>query len=321
MKISRLILLAILIPVLSGCFKKDEPVVPFDRGDSVEALIDMGVGYTNQVYYSLDQQAVVKMTNRLEWDIALENAPGDPVIRMNTSRGMYAADITGLKFSEVQDTSGLEFKWDMSSGNPDSTGIQLDSTNSGQFVINMGYGENSELIGFRKVILQVSGDTMSIQWSSMDNSETGGGMVIRDTIYNSVQYSILYDHSTQVEPPKDQYDLFFTQYLYYFIEEDIPYIVSGVLLNPYKVEAAHFPKNDFTSFNLSDLQNAELSTKADIIGYDWKWYNLDEGVYTVRSDDVYGILSHSGFFYKLHFIDFYNNEGQSGFPRLVQQRL
>jgi hypothetical protein len=65
----------------------------------------------------------------------------------------------------------------------------------------------------------------------------------------------------------------------------------------------------------------EFSSRADVIGYDWKYYNFDAGVYTVVPDMNYVIRDRDGFFYKLRFIDFNNDVGEKGYPKFEFVRL
>lgn len=313
-------LLLILTIAMTGCFKKDVPVDPYPRGDAIEAVIEMGQGYNNQVFYSFGENKIVKTVRRVDWDIAFSCAPGSNTVRVNSSRGMYAAIANDRSFASISDTSGLEFKWDASSGNPDTLAIKLTS-DTGQFVLNLGYGENFEILGFKKISFRFRNDTLRFNWSNLDNTGQGSGTITKDTIYNYQHFSLLNEQAISIEPPKKDYDIFFSQYIYYFEELDVPYLVSGVLLNPYNTLATRYKGMNFEEYSASDLDPSDLSNKADIIGYDWKWYDLDLGIYTVDVNSIYVIRSSEGFLYKMHFVDYYNNQGIIGYPRMQQQKI
>jgi len=66
-------------------------------------------------------------------------------------------------------------------------------------------------------------------------------------------------------------------------------------------------------FNFSNEQNA--------IGYKWKIYDFDAQIYSVNSQMTYIIKSVSNRYFKLRFLDFYNNEGEKGFPSFEIQEL
>ena len=59
----------------------------------------------------------------------------------------------------------------------------------------------------------------------------------------------------------------------------------------------------------------------DMVGYIWKEYDLNAGEYTVFSNINYIIQDKNDKYYKLHFIDFYNNLGEKGYPKFEIQEL
>ena len=67
------------------------------------------------------------------------------------------------------------------------------------------------------------------------------------------------------------------------------------------------------SFVFDDNQNS--------IGFNWKEYDLTSGVYTVFANINYIIRDNELRYYKLHFIDFYNDLGVKGYPKFEIQEL
>jgi hypothetical protein len=98
------------------------------------------------------------------------------------------------------------------------------------------------------------------------------------------------------------------------IGEDYPYLVFGVLLNPNKVVAALDTVHNFADIVLADTSEITFSQDLDAIGYEWKYYNFDAGVYTVVPEFSYIIRDRDGYYYKLRFVDFYNDTGDKGHP-------
>jgi hypothetical protein len=93
--------------------------------------------------------------------------------------------------------------------------------------------------------------------------------------------------------------------------EQYPYLVTGVLLNPYQVSVA-LDTSDFFAIELKDTANYTYTGKLDFIGYDWKFYNFDDGVYTIVPGLNYIIRNNDGYHYKLRFTDFYDEFGVKG---------
>ena len=64
-----------------------------------------------------------------------------------------------------------------------------------------------------------------------------------------------------------------------------------------------------------------FSNKKNIIGYNWKYFDFDTQTYTVKTYITYVIRNNSNEYYKMRFIDFYNEVGEKGFPKIEIQKL
>ena len=126
------------------------------------------------------------------------------------------------------------------------------------------------------------------------------------------------------EPAWNDYDLLFTQYttlLYTDIGEAYPYLVTGVLLNRFHVAAAVDTVHDFASISFETAQGMTYANALDVIGYDWKRYDFENNVYTMRPWISYLIRDPQGYYFKLRFVGFYNSDGLKGYPTIEFQRL
>ena len=108
---------------ITSCFKEDEMVQPYDRGDVVVKTIAMTQYYTNQVYFDLEEGEEVSVNNKNEWDLGFEGSGEGWHIILNTSAFMYAANTGITDFEQGIDTTGLQWKFDKSDGDLDSTAI------------------------------------------------------------------------------------------------------------------------------------------------------------------------------------------------------
>ncbi|MBI3235467.1 MAG: hypothetical protein HYZ42_15755, partial [Bacteroidetes bacterium] len=77
----------------------------------------------------------------------------------------------------------------------------------------------------------------------------------------------------------------------------------------------------YENINLSHAKSLTYYNEQDVIGYNWKTYDAASGKYTTRKHVNYIIKSKNGLYYKLRFIDFYNNKGEKGYPKFEFQRL
>lgn len=315
-----LVLFGSIILILSSCFKDDEAVQPYPRGESLEQTIAIGSKYENQVYFNLEKNKIVKTIPRTFWDIAF-SCDGMNTIRLNSGRNMYAAATGQYNINDVTDTNGLIFKWDWANGRADSMAMYQWWLDSQVYVIDLGYNLDNIAIGYLKFKPTLRGDKLSIEYALLSENTTKTGVLEQDDRFNYVYFSFLKDKQVDAEPPKVDYDLIFGQYIYYFEEEDLAYLVSGALINPFNTRS--YPEFDLTYNEISskNIDEEAFSTNADIIGYNWKYFNRGEGIYIVLSDQNYLLIDNNGFYYKLHFIGFYNSAGEKGYPIIASEKI
>ena len=79
--------------------------------------------------------------------------------------------------------------------------------------------------------------------------------------------------------------------------------------------------NNFNDITYEMIGDYYFKNNNDMVGYNWKEYDLNAGEYTVFSNINYIIQDNNNKYYKLHFIDFYNNLGEKGYPKFEIQEL
>lgn len=345
MRISRLFLLLTIPLLFTSCFKDDERVEPYDRGEKITAVIPMTeiVGqtvylYVNQVYYNLNSSAVVATNDKKAYDLAFDAAPEKSRIWLNTANFMTAGRTTEIDLEAVSSSAGLDMRFDPSSGNADSTAIGDWYVVSGNdtlftafvYVLDRGYDEFGNLLGKRKIAFDsIKGDTYYFRYSNLNNTSMVNASVKKQAGYNKVYFSFEGDGSqVQPEPPQSSYDLEFTQYttlLFTNEGEPYPYLVTGLLLNTYQTEVAFDNSMVFDEIDLVSAQNMQYSAQIDRIGYDWKEVqgDVENGVvnYVVRPENNYIIRNQTGQYFKMRFVGFYDDNGVKGFPTIEYQKL
>jgi hypothetical protein len=335
--------LVILIPIalfFTSCFKEDEKIMPHDPGDVQTVSIELTKDYRYQVYFDLSTGEVVSTNLKKEWDLAFESSEDGWRILLNTSNFMLAAATGMTGFDIPLDTAGLSWQFDASSGNPDSLVFKdwlefshpdsLKIFSNEIYAIDRGYDEAGNLRGLRKIVfLDVTGTSYTFLYGNLDGSDSKTFTVIKDPAVNYVCFS--FDNSGQqpgFEPPKDQWDLLFTQYttLLYTDEGDpYPYLLTGVLSNPAGIEVTQDTLYDFTSIDLDIASRLSYSVAMDEIGYDWKDVvgDVTSGSvsYVIVEGRNYVVRDPEGFYFKLRFVSFYNSSGEKGYPTFEYQRL
>jgi hypothetical protein len=173
----------------------------------------------------------------------------------------------------------------------------------------------------------LSGDKSGyvLEWQSIWASGTPNRVELtKDSNYNFAYFA--FDKGVVMpEPPKNTWDILFTRYRDTLWDDKtgwIPYVVTGVLTNPYKTEAAADSLDDFSTIDLAKAESLPLYPNRNVIGWDWKSYGLNStGRYTVKPFKNYIISTQRGQLYKLHFLDYYNSAGVQGSPSFEFERL
>lgn len=324
----------------TSCFKEDERIPPHDPGDVETVSIALTNDYRFQAYFDLGSGQVVSTNLKKDWDLAFECGIDGWHIRLNTSNFMLASATGQSGFENVTDTTGSSWRFDVSSGNPDSTAIgdwvifsATDSVKSYPeevYLIDRGYDELGNLRGLRKaVFLAVDENRYQFRYANLDGSDENTFTIIKDHSVNQVFFSFD-DGGGQLilEPAKYDWDLLFTQYttlLFTNAGEPYPYLVTGALINPFTVAVHKDTLLDFSDIDVDIAVNLEYSAVTDKIGYDWKDIVGDVSSgnvsYVIMPGVSYIIRDWQGYYFKMRFTSFYSNSGEKGYPTFEFQRL
>lgn len=318
--------LSIILAVVgfTSC-ERDEKAVPKPLpNDAEHDSLSMGSNYAWQVYYDLETGKMVAKNKKTDWDLGFETAADGFHVFLNSGKSMFVYNTHNSNFDAVNDTAGKlkDRSWDEASGNPDSTAIGDWTKDKYVYLIDRGYDENGERVGFKKVqFLKVDASSYEVKIADINGSNMVQKVIGKDAAYNLMFLSLQASDLVSVEPPKDKWDIVFTQYthVFYDTEEIMPYLVTGCLMNRYNTEAVKDTVNTFDEINFDLLQTFTFSKAINTIGYDWKIYS--NNVYTTNPDFIYIIKNRNDLYFKLHFLDFYNATGEKGSPSFEYQKL
>lgn len=318
MKGTQLIGLAVVALLLGGCMKDELPVPKQPRGGVVECVARVGPGYDLQLWFDFSTYSVVAQNSKMDWDLAFESAPEGWQVRLNYSR-LMRAHVSQAAWEQATDTVGFGNTWkvDLPDGRADS--VAVGDWRDGQpiHIVDMGYDVMGMSIGLRKLqILASSPTSFEFRTANMDGTDTRQYTVMKDPARPYTHFSLASEATVIIAPPIGEYDLVFTQYTEQFRPPDPyqAYLVTGVLSGYSGARVAQLA-GDFAAVTLDDTLSHPFRDDQDIIGYDWKDYSFETGFYEVYSDQVYIIQTRSGYFYKLHFVDYYDEQGLKGSPK------
>ncbi|MES2513760.1 MAG: HmuY family protein [Bacteroidota bacterium] len=313
-----------IVVLFISCEKRELKAPKYNRGDVLTGQVNMTSNYKNQVWFSLSENKIVSTNFKTDWDIAFESlATGNHVV-LNSSLGMRVYKTNFTQLSEVTDTTGLAIHEvvDSPTGNLDSTAIGEWEVNNNVFIVNRGFSETGQVLGFYKLkILSASANNFTFEYADIFGTETFQRTITKDESYNFNAYSFTLHQQVEIEPLKSNFDLCFTQFTHVFTNPLHYYQVTGVLCNSFRTRVTSITDRPFTDISINDTLGRSFNDYRNSIGYDWKVFDLNTNLYTVNTSQCYIINDNKGFYYKLHFIDFYNSAGLKGYPTFEFKKL
>lgn len=313
-------LLIALIPVLGACFKKEIPVEKPTSG-AITAQIELGADYANQIYYDLETNSIIRQNNREIWDLAFEAGDNGFHILLNESRIMSAALSNETDIAALTSDAGLTYHWDFHTGNLDSTAIGDWQSSGKVYVIDLGTSLTGSNLGKKKLkVLSVSNTEYQIEFADLNSTSIQTFTIPKSTTAGFTYFSMTGSGSLKdIEPDKGSWDLIFTAYCHVF-DEHTPYSVVGVLSNRFgvKVQEVSIP---FADLKYADIVESDFEERVNVIGYDWKTYDFDNGTYVVNSNRTFIVKTVLGRYYKMRFVDYYDENGIKGAPKFELQEL
>jgi hypothetical protein len=339
-------IIALVVAILfSSCFRKEDTLTLSKPGNVEVATIAQGSDYANQIFFDLNDGNML-VNDFAMWDLAFENGVNGFHIWINGGKGMYAGVVNETNIDMVQDTVGLTWRWDSPTGNPDSTAIgnwtnylptssqkpytsvqrpdESEQTTGAVYLVDRGNTFNNADRYWKIKFLWVTGDAYKIKYARLDNTYKDSLIIEKSNQFNFSYFT--FDNGGQqitVEPNKSTWDIVFTRYRYVFYSTTpyTPYVVSGVLLNPTGIYAGVDSTLTFEEIDYQNAKQVTLVRARDIIGYNWKTYSFDSQSYLIAPNRNYIIRDEKGYYWKLRFIDFYNESGEKGYPKFEYQRL
>jgi hypothetical protein len=309
--------------MLSSCFKKENPVPRKDRGSVITGALELGSEYTKEIYYSLLTKKDVKTIGKFDWDIGVSGDLSNPYIVLNTSKSMYAYKTDKKSLAEIRDTVGKLGKPlnDYPCGSPDSLALSGILSNEFVYIIDLGYDASFQKADFILLKASIINNTYLVEYSKIDGSGYKSKNIAFDQSSNLLFYNF---ESEQVIPEAktQEWDILFTQYQHVYYDPFQTYSVVGCLINQSTMMACEYKgTRSFRDIQAKDTTGSPFSSRKDIIGFGWKYYNLTNNQYIINPNKVYFLKRSTGNIYKLHFIDFYSSTGVKGTPTFEFQEI
>lgn len=306
---------------LFSCDKGELPIKPVDRGGVSTSSVGMTSNYKYQIFYSLEKDSIISMNHKNDWDLGFATGANDWQVFLNSANYMGVWPTGEVDMVNVTDTAGADWHYDNVRGKIDSTAIGDWQAQNQVYVIDLGFTPGGSHRGLAKMkILSVSASDYEIEIADLDGQNQSSIIVSKDPSVSRACVSIPSRNQVNIYPDKISWDLLFSQYTHIY-HDGVTYMVTGVLLNPFETEAGRNDVLDFSSITLANEGDFNLTSDQDIIGFDWKTFDFGTSSFIIHHEQNYFIHANSGRKYKLHFIDFYNDQGEKGYPVFEFQEL
>lgn len=331
---SLLVPVAASIFLFSSCMKKEQPYaippVPVQEGDFkiLNSQVNMGDDYLTQIYFSFTRGQVATSSFK-DWDLSFSTGAENSEVWMNGGKQVLIYPTGSTNYSEIVtkgNTTASGWKYDAPSGVIGKSGLGLlsGSNHIGEVLIIDG----GEGVFFKLQIVEATTTEYKIKAGPLQSAVGSDYTLTKDEDYNFIYFSFNNGIVTP-EPPKKDWDILFTRYrhVYYGLNpdgSDFPYLVNGVLTNPYKTQSASDSTKgyDFYAFTLENAELFNIRADRDAIGFNWKSVNTNTGQYTVKPKSIYLVKDQNDALWKLHFVNFNDPAtGKKGSPQFEYQRL
>ena len=314
--------LLIILIVFISCEKEELPISPHNPGDVLINQIELSNDYRYQVFYDLGSNTVISDNLKTDWDLGFESSSQGYHIILNSSTYSAISYIENIPFNDLIDPAGLLWSWDNPNGDLDSSAFGDSRNISGFYVLDRGFNPTGNSRGFKKIAIDsITNEFYQITYSNLDNSGYNTFKLYKDPSVNFTCFSFDSNQIVDIEPSFTDWDLLFSQYTHLYNDTTTPaYLVTGVVSNV-DILVAKDTSNEFNEINYSMINEFSFNDDRDAIGFDWKEYDFNAGSYTVNSNTNYIIKDKQQKYFKLRFIDFYNSDGDKGYPTFEIQEL
>jgi len=327
MRLERYIFIALFFLGLGGmasCEKAEEPIAKPALSPAQITRVDLGEDYQDQVFFDFSTGQSVMTSKVNSWDLAFEAAPSGFHVFMNGAKDLLMYNTHNTNPGSITEAHAYivedrDWGFDSPSGLPDSTYVGDWRGKNETYILKFTDGS------FKKLVLTAVNDTVyKIEYGDINSTSLTSFTISKNPAFNYSYFS--FDNGgKQVfpEPAKHTWDIVFTRYRYIYYElENTRYIVTGVLLNPFNTVARADSITGFQSISYNGLSMQEgFSNRRDAIGFDWKKYNFNTGIYESDLKKCFILRNQDDEYWKLRFIDFYNVNGVKGSPSFEFERL
>lgn len=272
-------------------------------------------GNTDQVWYSL-QNGETGRAALSEWDLAFEMAGFTSSIRVNTAKGLIAYEtpnaigdwdnVNSVDTANWTIIQNSDSSWTVGALNHGNDLANPDGVNVGWGIYNMVthviagnhiYVIQSPDDTFRKLRIDaLNAGVFHFTYANLDGSDSHDATLVKSnfTGKNFGYYSFDTNAALDREPATTDWDLLFSKY-YQLVPYE--YSVVGVLQNKgvTALQVDGVPTVD------ADWASGSFSENMNVLGADWKAYDMGQNAYTIVAERTYFVKDVAGNVWKIVF--------------------
>lgn len=288
------------------------------QAQQVADVVSTGANNSNSSFYSLENGEVSNVTNE-DWDMAFSTSLMGADIRINDGKGVVLYTYPNGDTSDFStvDTTGItgwiqnynsSKKWEDGAFNAGASGVAFDygwgsyNPTTHHVVADSVYVLKTLSGDYKKVWIEsLAGGSYNFKYANLDNSSLTSESILLSTYTSKNYFYYSLDNGTVIdrEPASADWDFVATKYLAPQPQGGY-YASTGVLMNKgMKVREAR--TMDVTTAVWSDYAEIE---EVDVIGFDWKEFNMSTYVYDIESDLSYFITDKDGDIWQIIFTGF-----------------
>lgn len=314
--------LFVAMSLFNSCRKPEKPWKLPEGGTGRLIEAHTGPEYDTVAFISLELGAVHKRL-RTAWDLLLKPQGSSYEIWLNAAMYAFAAEVDETTWHNLSIPSrDLPWRCDLADT---AALIPIQAGEVRYFILDRDRGEvfyRTAAQRYRKV--KVQWQNQNIQILSVPLS---GGDTLRWQFRTGATYYLSMEKagdSVSIAPSWHP-ELILTRYVHPFYdqpEEFRWYPVLGALLGD-GVEAAVVRTIEipYEEMDFGKISGLAFTRQRDVMGYDWKRYDFNTGTYTVDLSRYFVIRTSPVTYYKLRFIDFYDEQGRKGNVKVEYEPL
>lgn len=311
---------------LASCEKPETPYKLPPRPDNPPRMlqVDLGDNYEQQSFINIiDSQFLKAVVNINTWDLSFDCKPDAHRVLMNDGKGVLVGIMKSDSFIHDLKPRDVRFKWDAASGG-DSIVIKnwFDPTIYGKEIYVIDRGVAAAASGkryFQFRMVKGLSTHFAIEIASMNGAFLKRVEMVKDPNKNKIYFSFDNLESLNFEPNNTDWHFCFlpTRWIYYEYNPPLLYIVTGIHINPNLVSVAIDSSMTYESITTKDVIGLSYEERRDVLGFEWKIYDFNQGRYLSRKyvNYIFKIKGSNATYYKLRFLDFYSKQGVKGVPR------